>query len=74
MLGASTHTRKGASVINARGNAAWTLAIVPALLMIVSGIAGLAVGGPSAAAGWWLIVVGGLLAIGLWLRRPERAR
>ena len=56
------------------GNAAWTLAIVAGVLMTLSAIAGVAVGGTSAAAGWGLIAVGGLLAIGLWLRRPERAR
>lgn len=29
-----------------------------AVLMVLSGIAGIAVGGTSAAAGWWLVVVG----------------
>ena len=32
-----------------------------AVLMVLSGVAGILVGGTSAAAGWWLVVVGSVL-------------
>ena len=41
------------------------------VLTILSGIAGIVVGGTSAMAGWWLVIVGGalLLAVRLYGRR-----
>lgn len=36
------------------------------VLQLVSGLAGIAVGGTAAAAGWWLVVVGLLLTIAAW--------
>lgn len=46
-------------------------AAVVSMLTILSGIAGIVVGGTSAMAGWWLVIVGGalLLAVGLYGRR-----
>ena len=51
---------------------AWTIAAVAALLTVMSGVAGVAVGGVSAAAGWWLIVIGGVLFVGLLATRNRR--
>lgn len=49
--------------------------IVIGLLHLMSGIGGIAVGGTSAQAGWWLVVVGLLLAGLAWreLRESHRA-
>lgn len=42
-----------------------------AILMVLSGVAGIVVGGTSAAAGWWLVVVGSalFLAVTVYGRR-----
>ena len=42
-----------------------------ASLVLLSGIAGISVGGVSAQAGWWLVVVGliGLVLVAIELRR-----
>ncbi len=37
--------------------------MVVGLAFLLSGIAGVAVGGPSAIAGWWLVVVGSVLVV-----------
>ena len=44
---------------------------VAAVLFILSGIGGISIGGPSAQAGWWLVVVGliGLVLVAIELRR-----
>jgi len=52
---------------------AWTIATAGAALLVLSGIAGVAVGGTSAAAGWWLIVVFGVLLVALLFQRSRRA-
>ena len=36
---------------------------VISVLMVLSGIAGIVVGGTSAMAGWWLVIVGGALLV-----------
>jgi len=47
------------------------LAAVVAALLVLSGIAGIGLGGVSAQAGWWLVVVGliGLVLVTIELRR-----
>jgi len=40
--------------------------VVIGLLHLMSGIAGIAVGGASSQAGWWLVVVGLLLTVLAW--------
>jgi len=47
---------------------------VVCVLLIMSGIAGVAVGGQSALAGWWLIVVFGVVMLFTfrgWRSRPD---
>jgi len=51
---------------------AWTVAAIASALLVLSGIAGVAVGGPAAAAGWWLIVVHGTLLVALLAQRRRR--
>jgi hypothetical protein len=46
--------------------------MLAAALMVMSGIAGVAVGGASAAAGWWLVAVGAMALLALWLTRSRR--
>lgn len=49
------------------GNA---LAVALMFLLLLSGIAGITVGGPSAQAGWWLVAVSGALLVALaWTMR-----
>jgi hypothetical protein len=45
--------------------------IAVASLLVLSGIAGIGIGGPSAQAGWWLVVVGliGLVLVAIEVRR-----
>jgi len=45
--------------------------IAVASLLLLSGIAGISIGGVSAQAGWWLVVVGliGLVLVAIELRR-----
>lgn len=45
------------------GTTAITLVGFFAVLTVLSGIAGIVVGGTSAMAGWWLVVVGGALLL-----------
>lgn len=37
------------------------LGIAVCVVLVISGIAGIALGGPSAMAGWWLVIVFGFL-------------
>lgn len=39
------------------------LGVVVGIAFVLSGIAGIAVGGTSAQAGWWLVVVGGIVGV-----------
>jgi hypothetical protein len=48
------------------------LLIVLAVTFVSSGIAGIAVGGASAAAGWWLVIVFGTLSVVALVGRPTR--
>ena len=45
---------------------------VISVLTVLSGIAGIVVGGTSAMAGWWLVIVGGALLVAVTVhgRRP----
>lgn len=54
-----------------RPRAAVILLVVVAVLFILSGVGGITVGGISAQAGWWMVVVG---LIGLVLVAIEIAR
>lgn len=47
------------------------LLVAVAVLFMLSGLAGIAVGGPSAAAGWWMLIVGAALLVGIMLERPR---
>ena len=51
---------------------AWAVAAIACALLVLSGIAGVAVGGTSAAAGWWLIVVHGTVLVALLVQRRRR--
>jgi hypothetical protein len=46
---------------NSRNKSAFV--VVVGLAFLLSGIAGVAVGGTSALAGWWLVVVGSVLVV-----------
>ncbi len=46
-----------------RSRSAETGLAVFSVLMVLSGVAGIVVGGTSASAGWWLVVVGSALFV-----------
>jgi uncharacterized membrane protein HdeD (DUF308 family) len=56
------------------GRGAFTAVAIIAVFVVLSGIAGITVGGTSAAAGWWLVVVGILAILAILIQdRGRRA-
>lgn len=50
------------------------IATVVGLLNLLSGFAGIAVGGSATATGWWLVIVGAVLLVAAWRHVVARRR